>query len=96
MTWGSLDSTVNAAHLGEYVIGAVKNQLTLTVKQADKLTADLTFMGLTYSPVTQSVGLLSTAAVSAGSAANAPAVAVSGGCVQYFFHRCRSFAAVSG
>ena len=70
---GQLDST-NAAHQGEYVNGAVPNQFTLTVKQADKLTADLTFMGLTYSTVAQSSGLLSTAAVSAGSAANAPTI----------------------
>lgn len=75
---GQLD-TANANHQAEYINGAVPNQVTFTVKQADKLVADVDFVGTSYVTRDQTANLLSALAVLAGTAANAPGVITDGG-----------------
>lgn len=58
---GQLDEAV-AAHQGEYLVGAVANEFTLNVKQADKLNADVTFVAQDHEARTQAQGLKSDAA----------------------------------
>lgn len=43
----------------EYLIGAVPNQMTLTIPQADKITADLTFVGIDHEQRTGATGVKS-------------------------------------
>lgn len=47
----------NAGTQAEYVKGAIPNQLTLTLQQATKLTADLTFVAMDYETRTGAQGL---------------------------------------
>lgn len=61
---GQYDTSI-AGHQGEYLVGAIANEFTLNVKQADKVNADLTFVAADNTQVTQSTGLKSAAAGSA-------------------------------
>lgn len=53
--------TTDTDHQGEYISGALANELTLNVKQADKINTDLTFIAVENSQRGQDVGLLSAA-----------------------------------
>jgi hypothetical protein len=62
----------------QYIVGAVADEFTFNIKTANKLTCDLSFVGLYGQTIDENVSgantLLSKAAVLAGSAANAPAI----------------------
>lgn len=69
---GQADTSLSA-HQGEYLVGAVANEFTLNVKQADKINADMTFVATDNEQRAQSAGGLKSALAAAGGG-SAPAL----------------------